>query len=555
MAKEKYLQYEKEKKDLTFYYEIIGIISIILPVLGFARLGIVGFYIMLIFKIIFGDWYFLFLLAIFCYGLRCLIYHKPMDLKRMRFIGICFILLGVMILSHFPMHKYIESFDEVMTGGHFTRTITLYLDYFKNYHDGMVVGGGLIGCCFFYLFYSLLSTIGTSFVILVLIFVGVVFFTERTISEFIEIFIIGFKNIIKFVKKRFNGFKYNIKVPEKRERVKHLNINDLKDSEGIKFIIQEEKKTSELKIKICDVLNKMNIFYNEVKTIIGYNVTTYLIDTIAFIDLSLLYKNLKEIIDSQFLIKKVVKTKQVIIEVNNDYESSLDVKTILNMNPNFQDDLDYPIGLTSMNETLIFNGNEESSILIEDVNNYSNSFIQAFLILNACKYKSKRYKYHIMDEDNLLNINCEKHKETFNIDLLIKNSNELLSALSEGMYNNIKEYNEKSGNVKKIKYQVFIFSKIENYLTEQNLEKFIFLMQVSQKLGYIFVFRSKNTKELPNVLTNYISTNLFFKDSVSLEQTKKIRNSEAFYINHDLIERITPISILGDEFNTLSNKI
>lgn len=555
MAKEKYLQYEKEKKDLTFYYEIIGIISIILPVLGFARLGIVGFYIMLIFKIIFGDWYFLFLLAIFCYGLRCLIYHKPMDLKRMRFIGICFILLGVMILSHFPMHKYIESFDEVMTGGHFTRTITLYLDYFKNYHDGMVVGGGLIGCCFFYLFYSLLSTIGTSFVILVLIFVGVVFFTERTISEFIEIFIIGFKNIIKFVKKRFNGFKYNIKVPEKRERVKHLNINDLKDSEGIKFIIQEEKKTSELKIKICDVLNKMNIFYNEVKTIIGYNVTTYLIDTIAFIDLSLLYKNLKEIIDSQFLIKKVVKTKQVIIEVNNDYESSLDVKTILNMNPNFQDDLDYPIGLTSMNETLIFNGNEESSILIEDVNNYSNSFIQAFLILNACKYKSKRYKYHIMDEDNLLNINCEKHKETFNIDLLIKNSNELLSGLSEGMYNNIKEYNEKSGNVKKIKYQVFIFSKIENYLTEQNLEKFIFLMQVSQKLGYIFIFRSKNTKELPNVLTNYISTNLFFKDSVSLEQTKKIRNSEAFYINHDLIERITPISILGDEFNTLSNKI
>ena len=117
MAKEKHLKFEQESKDLTFYYEIVGILSLIIPVLAFARLGLVGFYIMLVFKILFGDWYFLFLLAIFCYGLRCLIYHKPMNFKALRIIGIFLILLGVMMLSHFPMHKYIASFDLEESGG------------------------------------------------------------------------------------------------------------------------------------------------------------------------------------------------------------------------------------------------------------------------------------------------------------------------------------------------------------------------------------------------------------------------------------------------------
>ena len=49
MAKEKHLKFEQETKDLTFYYEIVGIISLIIPVLAFARLGLIGFYIMLIF--------------------------------------------------------------------------------------------------------------------------------------------------------------------------------------------------------------------------------------------------------------------------------------------------------------------------------------------------------------------------------------------------------------------------------------------------------------------------------------------------------------------------
>ena len=44
MAKEKTAYYEKEERDLTFYYEIVGILCIIITILGFARLGTIGFY-------------------------------------------------------------------------------------------------------------------------------------------------------------------------------------------------------------------------------------------------------------------------------------------------------------------------------------------------------------------------------------------------------------------------------------------------------------------------------------------------------------------------------
>ena len=280
MAKEKQLKFEKEVKDLTFYYEIIGIISLIIPVLAFARLGVIGFYIMLIFKITFGDWYFLFLLSIFVYGLRCLLYHKPMNFKALRVIGIFLVLLGIMMLSHFPMHKYIVSFDTENTGGYLRKTIGLYLDYFKNYYDGMVVGGGILGSIFFYLFYSLFSSVGTIFMILIFVFVGVVFFTEKTIKDFLGIFGKWGSKIFKFIKRKFISFKYDIVIPKTKQKKKSININELKESIGIKFEGLEQTKAKELKDKISSILNSMNIFYNEINFTVGYNVTTFVIDSL-----------------------------------------------------------------------------------------------------------------------------------------------------------------------------------------------------------------------------------------------------------------------------------
>ena len=146
MGKEKHPSIEQERKDLTFYYEIIGLFSLIIPILALARLGVVGFYIMLTFRIVFGDWYFLILIALIAFGIRSLLVHKPLNWKNVRTIGILMILIGIMILSHFTMHNFIQNYGT----DYLSMTMSLYLDYFKNYQEGMKVGGGIIGALFLF---------------------------------------------------------------------------------------------------------------------------------------------------------------------------------------------------------------------------------------------------------------------------------------------------------------------------------------------------------------------------------------------------------------------
>jgi hypothetical protein len=70
MAKDKKRSEDGEKKDLTFYYEIVGIITILIATITLARLGNSGEWLMIFFKLLFGDWYFLILVLLMLYGLR-----------------------------------------------------------------------------------------------------------------------------------------------------------------------------------------------------------------------------------------------------------------------------------------------------------------------------------------------------------------------------------------------------------------------------------------------------------------------------------------------------
>lgn len=542
MAKEKHLKFEQETKDLTFYYEIVGIISLILPVLAFARLGIIGFYIMLVFKIIFGDWYFLFLLAIFCYGLRCLIYHKPMNFKALRIIGIFLILLGVMMLSHFPMHKYIVSFDIEQTGGYYRKTIGLYLDYFKNYYDGMVVGGGILGSTFFYLFYSLFSSIGTVFMILVFEFVGIVFFTEKTIKDFLGIFgKIGLKTY-NFIRKKFKSFKYDIVIPKTKTKQKAISISELKESDGIKFEALEQNNAKEIKERICNILNQMNVFYNDVNITVGYNVMTFVIDSIQYIDLNKLNHLFQEYVTQPFMLKKEVKTKKTIIEVNNNYDSIFDIRRALLLTGEYKNNFNYPIAVTSLNNLINIDFDKETAIVLEDSSNYSNNFINAFILMTYLKNVKKSFKIKFLNKANL--------------DELINSGNNILNDLNNEQCNSLFEYNNKIDPKQKLKRNIIIIDNIENnFIKDDELEKLIFLLQVSIKIGFFFIIRTTDKTKIPQMIQNYLTKVLYFKNSTNMEISKKLRINEAFFEDKDLIERVTYVSIENEEFEKFKNRI
>ena len=547
MAKEKQSHYIQTQRDLTFYYEIVGIISIIIPILGFARLGSIGFYVMLIFKIIFGDWYFLFLLTILLYGLRCLLYHKPMDFKRMRVIGIVLILLGIMILSHFPMHKYIASFDIDNEGGYFGKTIGLYLDYFKNYYEGMVVGGGIIGTCFFYMFYSLLSSIGTTLMIIVFIFVGMVFVTEKTINEFLSIIFRRFIWLYKIIQKKFSSFKYEIKVtPEKISR-RRIKLSSLKEPELIKYESMELMNANSFKDKLKTILNKMNIFFGDILITVGYNVTTFLIESTSYIDLSVLNGNIKNISDSNFLIKKDIRSKKTIIEMDNTYQSKVSIKTLLNLQADYEDDYNIPIGLTSLKMLKEVDLNSISNVLIEDSENYSVELIYAVITMFHIKNKVKDFRISVFDEEFFL----KKVTKKINIDELVSDANYVLNKINHDNAQNIDEYNERN-NKDHFKHQLLIF-KDDVFMKKEYVDKIVFLLQVSNKIGFHIFLITKNKASLDLIFDNYFELQLYFKNSLNLEVSKYLTVNECFLTYKGEIERLTPVSISKEEVSEFKN--
>ena len=104
---------------------------------------------MIFFKLLFGDWYFVTLFLLLVYGFRSLLFHQPMEVKTMRFMGIVIFLIGLLTISHFPMHNYVSNIG----GNHIQMTISMYGHYLKYYNDQAVLGGDywrLIFICFIY---------------------------------------------------------------------------------------------------------------------------------------------------------------------------------------------------------------------------------------------------------------------------------------------------------------------------------------------------------------------------------------------------------------------
>ena len=111
MAKEKLSEYEQKTKEFIFVYEVAGIVCLLFSLISIARLGIVGKYGMLTFRLFFGDWYFIFLLLLGALGVYFLFVHHRFTIKTIRYLGTVMIALAIITLSHFAMHNFVSKYE------------------------------------------------------------------------------------------------------------------------------------------------------------------------------------------------------------------------------------------------------------------------------------------------------------------------------------------------------------------------------------------------------------------------------------------------------------
>lgn len=571
MAKDKRMTLEQGKRDLTFYYELIGVSTILISLLALARLGIVGYYIMMAFRIVFGDWYFAFLLALLLFGIYCLFKHQPLNLKNMRSVGIIFLMIGILTISHFPMHNYISQFGT----SYLQMTFSLYLDYFKNYQEGMIVGGGIIGMLFFYLFYTLFSSVGTIVIVLFISVVGISFSFNKTIGESINIFKKIFSKFLTIFSRFGKTLKYGIKVKndveplevekvKRKDKKKKITIEQLSNPVRQNYIITEEKHAVGLKKTIASVLNNMNIFYQSITYVVSEHVTTYKIDTVVNINLDKLYMKLKSILTERFLITKDIDSPKIKIEVDNVDSNPPFIKTMFIMQKNYMNNLKLPIGIDTNNELVEINFVEKHNVLIiEDNMELVMSVISSYILMLVIKLTKINYECMLFDLNNTYKNyeNCEYYYKDVSFELinLKKEMEKRLELLNSNNCNDIDEYNHKCKENLSLKF-IFILNLESLMKNKKDLETLFYLLQIGKQCGYYFIVHYSSEELLHSFVDSLFFVKLIGKTSgivgkeyIGIDPGNYLYEDEAFYLYKDDLFRVSLVKSTKEEQEILKN--
>lgn len=481
MPKVKKEPFESTNRKNIFFFEILGVILLLLSFFALARLGTFGFYLNLTVKLIFGDWSFLFILLGICLGGYFLFMHQNIPISSLRFIGIIIIFISLSILSHFAMHQYISKY----TTNYFKTTINLYFDYYKTGSITKIIGGGLFGMLFFYLFYYLISTPGVLIVSIGMMILGISFISKKTLIDICLMFINGFKKSFKFIRSRGSKLKtligkinneyltYNRKKLPKNFMTKTSNNQDA-PLEYLKNI------TNDIKV----ILNKINLFHYEVNNYYTPHLLVFEIKSLLTIDLRILEDNLVRYLKEPFLIKINEDDNIIMIEMLNPNIR----KILLFESINYMNDGELFMTIDDHNNVISLDSEHHSILLF---NNDINNFL-FYVILSMINRNN--YLVLIDLKEELLNI-----KDYVNV---YQNSSDYLDQLIVNIENN--DFDE----------LVYCFINLDVNCKNINniLEKIKYIMQIAKNNEIYFVVR----------INQFLEQNIYFYDLFSYLYTVDI---------------------------------
>ena len=498
MAKEKVQQIELKDNERLFHYEILGIIILILSIFAITKMGLIGLYLLLIIKVLFGDWYFLILMLLIAYAIRCIIFHNKLSIINIRYLGVFLIILSLILLSHFSMHKYVKNYDE----NNLVLTLRLYLNFFKNKAIDSIVGGGIIGSIIFYIGYYLLSEFGVVFLSLILIFIGSVFITKKTIKDFILLIFVFIKKIYEMFHKTRNKLKSNIDAFDnsyKKNKI-HFKISKVDNNKYYNQELEISKRNVEI---IKKTLNGMNVFYNEISYIICRNITVYFIESYYKYSFDVFYRNISKYIHN-IQLKVDDNDGNLIIEVNNLNPVPLRISELNT------DNKDIIIGIDDRNNFIKLDSDNNKMFLFSKNKVLSTDYLDT-VILSLIHFKIK-IEYYYLD---LYKISMLSTSNTLNeLDDIITALNNKISLFNSNNVSNIIDYNKKSS--KKISNVLIIINGFnDNYIDNSIYEKILYLIETSNNYGYYFIFTSSDGLNKYADLYNQFNYKLFLEQTGS----------------------------------------
>lgn len=551
MAKLKKAKLSMNNKEKSFAYEIIGIVSLLIALISIARFGLVGKYLVLAFSLLFGDWYFVFIALVGIFGVYCLVFHKKVELKSVRYYGIILILLSLLIISHFGMHDYVVQFE----GNALKTTLNLYFEYFKSSSTSMIKGGGIVGCLCFYIAYYMLGKVGTVLISLILMFVGVVFLSKKTIREFFEMIIIIVKKVLKFVRRRFVSVVDNVIEISKDYNNKHIPLKKrLSKKEKQQNEVVEVERCEEIVSILKETFNHLDIEVSSITYLICEHIIVYFLRTKQEVNYKVLEMSLQNKINDNFLIKYDKYNEQLILEINKKDASCLSFKKAKKEMP--KDASAIVLGIDDRNLLVELDDN----LLICSKNiNLMKKYLLSIMTFCTLQKKFNKDKFTLIDVNGFLkDYTLNNLTVISDIDYLSKIVEEIdqnLELLNLHHKKDIEEYN--LFYQAKIQKKTYFIVGIEHIVYKKGyFDKLLYIVQTCKMAGINVILSVCENVSFSNILLGSINKKVILENDFDFSN-KMIDNTyfeilnnniEGFYKDKDLIIRISLLMMSEEEF-------
>jgi len=480
---------EQEKEETTFYYELIGIVFIIFSITVLGELGKIGSFMLILFKVAFGDWYWLIILFLLFYGFQSLLRHKSFNFKNQRFIGFVFITFSLLLFAHFPLHNYVNR----KSTNYFSETWSVYKSFINTNVDSYL-GGGIIGAIMFYAIYYLFGSVGV-----VLIGVIIILFGFSLIIN---------KPLIDIFKSFNNFFKYQLGSGRKEKTVQRRDIFSRSQQIPLKIFEEfqnvmnynfQEKHCYEMRSLIHSVFNNLHIEYKDVDLTISYKVSSFRFTIFSEYNLKAVMDRLNNVIEEDILFAQ--DGTSLMIQVTNKFPQILTIRELLMKQASLQNNYLLPLGLTYENKLCEIDITRSGNLLlIGSKNSGIKNFINYYICALFVKENLINYQIEIYDKQNeffhlqpLLDIESEQDINDY-LNKVIEEIDSRLETINNYGTTTIDEYNKKldieGSKEPKMQRKFIIINHFqadrETYSYFEN--KLMYVTQLGEKAGISTVY-------------------------------------------------------------------
>ncbi|UIN51792.1 FtsK/SpoIIIE family DNA translocase [Bacillus safensis] len=241
---------KKQNKQLKLKYELNGLVCIAIAIIAILQLGVVGQTFVHLFRFFAGEWFILCLIGLFLFGVTIFWKKQIPDILTRRKAGLYCIIASILLLSHVKLFQHLSSAGVIGSQSVIRNTFELFLMDMKGEAGSPDLGGGMIGAVLFAASYFLFAQAGSQIMAIVLMLIGIVLITNRSLQEMVKKVTIP---VSQFMVKQWKAFVEDMKgirqakksassqktgEKKKRSRIQEEDEDDL-------ILIEEETPSSD----------------------------------------------------------------------------------------------------------------------------------------------------------------------------------------------------------------------------------------------------------------------------------------------------------------------